>query len=497
MIVQTLSGKVEGLNIEGAYVFRGIPYASAAGGPRRFKPPAPPLPWQGVKSCDRFGPIAPQIPAQEGILSELAQSEDCLVLNVWTPADLSDGLKPVMVYIHGGGFVGGTGAECDGLRFASEEGIVYVSINYRLGALGFLELRELLGEEYATSGNHGMLDIVAALQWVQHNIAAFGGDPSRVTVIGNSAGAKCVASLYVMPSARGLFHRAIAQSGATQAIRDPQTASVTSRRMLEKLGLTPANSHRLLELPAEKLIEAQSAVGFDTSHSLHMFGPVADGLVIPPDPLGSLQGSQGLPPLLIGFNEEEAAIFIQNDPRLQSPNMEVLEGFFGRNANAVWSAYQHYRRSVSPDVAWTRTLTEHLYGIGAMQFAEAVAISGAPVWMYRLRCGGRLGAIHGYEGSLIQAAFTAGSTGAPSPLCAAPSDDPYAVTAEKIELARGMRAAWSAFIHSGDPNTELLPAWPVYGEEHATLVLDLASSVRKDLPAPAGIDVPHQVWRMA
>lgn len=495
MIVQTLSGKVEGLKLEGAYVFRGIPYASSAGGSRRFKPPTPPLPWEGVKRCDRFGAIAPQNPAQEEILSELAQSEDCLYLNVWTPENLSNGPKPVMVYIHGGGFVGGSGAECDGLRFASDEGIVYVSINYRLGALGFLELGELLGEEYATSSNNGMLDIVAALQWVQHNIAAFGGDPSRVTVIGNSAGAKCVASLYLMPKAHGLFHRAIAQSGATQAIRDPQTAGVTTRRLLEKLSLTPDNAHLLLELPAEKLIEAQSAVGFDTSHGLHMFGPVADSLVIPLDPLATLKHSQGLPPLLIGFNEEEAAIFIQNDPRLQSPNMEVLEGFFGRNADAVWNAYQHYSKSMSPEVAWTRSLTEHLYGIGAIQFAETVSFSGAPVWMYRLRCGGRLGAIHGYEGSLIQAALAAGDSGfMPT---TPPNDDPYAVTAEMNELARGMRAAWSAFIHSGDPNNGLLPAWPVYGEDHATLLLDLASSVRKDLPAPAGIHVPHQVWRMA
>ncbi|GJM79778.1 hypothetical protein HMSSN139_22740 [Paenibacillus sp. HMSSN-139] len=140
MIVQTLSGKVEGMKLDGAYGFRGIPYASPATGRRRFKPPAPPLPWQGVRRCDRFGDIAPQPPAQQGILSELTQSEDCLNLNVWTPEDLSDGPKPVMVYIHGGGFVAGTGAECDGARYASEEGIVYVSINYRLGALGFLYL---------------------------------------------------------------------------------------------------------------------------------------------------------------------------------------------------------------------------------------------------------------------------------------------------------------------------------------------------------------------
>ncbi|MDU4696463.1 MULTISPECIES: carboxylesterase/lipase family protein [Paenibacillus] len=493
MIVQTLSGKVEGVKLDGAYVFRGIPYAAPTGGSRRFKPPASPLPWQGVRRCDRYGHIAPQNPAQEGLLSELTQSEDCLVLNVWTPQDLGDELKPVMVYIHGGGFVGGTGADCEGTKYASEEGMVYVSINYRLGALGFLELSELLGEEYAASGNNGMLDIVTALQWVQHNIAAFGGDPSSVTVIGNSAGAKCVASLYVMPKAHGLFHRAIAQSGATQAIRDRQTASVTTRRLLEQLKISPSEAHHLLELPAEKLIEAQAAIGFDTSRGLHMFGPVADGLVIPFDPLESLKGNEGLPPLLIGSNEEEAAIFIHNDPLLRSPDRGALERLLGSNAEVAWEAYQHYQTSMPTEVAWNRTLTEHLYTIGAMQFAEAIALSGAPVWMYRLRCAGRLGAIHGFEGSLIQTALAAGDPGSIPTL---PSDDPYLVTAEMNELAHGMRAAWCAFIRNGDPNTGLLPAWPVYGKDHATLVLDLVSSVHKDLPTPAGIRVPHQVWRM-
>lgn len=490
MIVQTLSGTVEGENLNGAYVFRGIPYAAPPVGKRRFKPPLPPQPWPGVRPCKPFGPIAPQKHNPQSGMPELVQSEDCLNLNVWTPG-AGDKLKPVMVYIHGGGFISGNGAECDGFRYAAEDGIVYVSINYRLGALGFLYLGDLLGKEYATSGNNGMLDIAAALQWVQLNITAFGGDPSRVTVIGNSAGAKCTAALYVMKTTRGLFHRAIAQSGATQSIRDCQTANVTTLRLLEELGLSQVQAHQLLELPAERIIEAQSAIGSNTSRSLHMFGPVSDGHVIPVDPLGSLTGSIGLPPLLIGTNEEEAAIFVHDDPVLQTPAFETLERFFGANAPVVWDAYGRYNQSMSSSDAWNKALTEHLYTIGAMQFAEAVTSSGTSVWMYRLQCGGTLGAIHGYEGSLIHAQLIR------NPMSEMPSnEDPYAVAAESYALANAMREAWVAFIQSGDPNIHALPAWPVYGSGHATMVLDKISCVRDDLPVPAGIGVPHPVWRM-
>ncbi|WP_098741860.1 carboxylesterase family protein [Paenibacillus sp. EZ-K15] len=490
MIVQTLSGKVAGVKLKGSYVFRGIPYAAPPIGKRRFKPPAPPLSWPGVRQCNQFGPIAPQKHNPHGCMPELVQSEDCLNLNVWT-SDASENLKPVMVYIHGGGFVSGMGAECDGSRYAAENGIVYVSINYRLGALGFLYLGGLLGKDYETSGNNGMLDIAAALQWVQFNITAFGGDPSRVTVIGNSAGAKCTAALYVMKTTRGLFHQAIAQSGATQSIRDCQTANVTSLQLLEELGLSQAQAHQLLELPAEKIIEAQSTIGSDTSRSLHMFGPVSDGHVIPVDPLASITGSIDLPPLLIGTNEDEAAIFIHDDPLLQSPASETLDRFFGANAAVVWDAYGRYNQSMSSSDAWNKALTEHLYTIGAMQFAEAVASSGTSVWMYRLQCGGTLGAIHGYEGSLIHAALPH------NPMSTLPTnEDPYAVTAESYALAGAMREAWVAFIQSGDPNIHALPAWPVYGSGYATMVLDKICCVREDLPVPAGIGVPHQVWRM-
>ncbi|MFB9328166.1 carboxylesterase/lipase family protein [Paenibacillus aurantiacus] len=487
MLVQTCSGLVQGIALDGAYVFRGIPYAAPPIGSQRFKAPMPVSAWRGIRTCDRFGPIAPQKNVPNGFMPELAQSEDCLNLNVWT-SGTSAALKPVMVYIHGGGFVSGKGAECDGLRYAVEDGFVFVSINYRLGTLGFLYLGELLGEEYGTSGNNGMLDIVAALQWVQRNIAAFGGDPSQVTVIGNSAGAKCAATLYAMDAARGLFRGVIAQSGATQSIRDRHTANTTTMRLLDELGITRSQAHRLLELPAERLIEAQSAIGFDTSRSLHMFGPVADGSVIPTEPLGSLGTRSHLPPLLIGTNEDEAASFIQGDPLLWPPSLEIAGRLFGTSAPIVWESFVQYNDILPSAQAWSRTLSEHLYTIGAMQLAAAAADAGASVWMYRLQCGGPLGAIHGYEGSLINGPQNADSAINP--------DDPHRVDPEDYPLARGMRAAWVAFAKTGNPNVTLLPAWPVYDSERSTMVFNRVSRVRTDLPEPAGAGVPHQVWRV-
>lgn len=488
MIVQTDAGKVAGVLCKGAHVFWGIPYAAPANGNRRFKPPAPPLPWSGIKDCRHVGTIAPQNVGGQGSSTTLVQSEDCLHLNVWTSGSDKE-LKPVLVFIHGGGFISGSGADSDGSRYVVEDGLVYVSINYRLGVLGFLHLEDILGEEYMTSGNNGMLDIVFALEWVQRNISAFGGDPERVTVSGASAGAKCTASLYVMEAAQGLFCRAIAQSGATQAIRDRSTANVTTLRILEKLGLTE-DPGRLLELPFETLIEAQSAIGSGTSRSLHMFGPVADGRIIPLKPLSKLANREKMPPMLIGTNEDESTIFIHNDIELQSPNLATLERFFGRNALTVWAAYLCYTETMSDADAWRTILTEHLYTVGAIQFANALASSGTPVWMYRLRSGGVLGATHGYESSLIH--FANSSHPVPVHLI----NDPHTIPTEQYELARNMRKSWLTYIRHGNPNSDALPVWPTYNNECSTMVLDKVSYVQENMPQPAGIGVHHQVWRI-
>ncbi|MCM3628507.1 carboxylesterase family protein [Paenibacillus glycanilyticus] len=488
MIIQTSSGQVKGVPLNGSFVFRGIPYAAAPAGQLRFKPPQPPPAWEGVRDCNLYGPIAHQNVDPNSMLPELEHSEDCLNLNVWTAGPVGQ-LRPVMVYIHGGGFISGKGADCDGSRYAAEDGMVYVSINYRLGALGYLYLGDVLGEEYAASGNNGMLDILAALRWVQTNIAAFGGDPGRVTVLGNSAGAKCTATLYAMKAAEGLFHRAIAQSGATQSIRDKKTASVTTRRLLDVLGLGPEEAGKLLELPAKQLIDAQMKVGPNTSSNLHMFGPVADGIHIPLNPLASVKEAEKLPPLLIGTNEDESTLFIFYDQGLQRPDAGTLERLFGENRLAAWDTFCRHSETLPVHKAWSKALTEHLYTIGSMQLAEAVASTGTPVWMYRLVYGGTLGATHGYEGSLINHAA--------DPACdqSVLTDDPHHVPAEARQLAAHMRLAWNQFVRSGDPNASELPIWPHYNNKQSVLMFNLDSHVQDKLTPPVGIACGHQVWR--
>lgn len=488
VIIQTSSGHVKGVQLNGCYAYRGIPYAQAPVGELRFKPPQDPSAWEGVRDCGSFGPIAYQNVDPNRTFPELAYSEDCLNLNVWTTGP-AEQLRPVLVYIHGGGFIGGKGADCDGSRYAAEEDFVFVSLNYRLGALGFLALEEILGEKYAASGNNGMLDIIAALRWVQTNIAAFGGDPARVTVMGNSAGAKCTATLYTMKAAEGLFHRAVTQSGATQSIRDKKTAALTASRLLHALGLKPEEAERLLELPAEQLIQAQMKVGPDTAGNLHMFGPVADGILIPIDPIRYLTEAEKLPPLLIGSNEDEAASFIFYDPGLQKPDADTLSRLFGENQQEVWHSFFRHSETLPVEKAWSKALTEHLYAIGCMQLAQAVAASGAPVWMYRLTYGGWLGAIHGYEGSLINFAEN------PKRDLSNKANDPYFIADEASGLAAGMRAGWNAFIRCGDPNTPELPEWPEYGPNQSVMMLQLNSFVQENLTPPIGISVQHQVWR--
>ena len=302
MIVTTAQGQLEGIERHGAWQFRGIPYAAPPVGELRFRPPEPPVPWEGVRSAAEFGPVSWQSMGGTAQLlgdGERETSEDCLFLNVTTPA-CDDGARPVMVWIHGGGFVNGSGSVpwYDGTRLVTRGDVVVVSINYRLGALGFLWLGDL-DPGRASSGVNGLLDQVAALRWVHDNIAAFGGDPGNVTVFGESAGAMSVATLLALPAARGLFHKAVAQSGAASNTFSPKVASEITSSIMSRLGVTDLDG--LLAATPEALLDATAKVTGELFHdpgrisgptgiALAMpFQPVVDGEWLPVDPLEAVR----------------------------------------------------------------------------------------------------------------------------------------------------------------------------------------------------------------
>lgn len=439
-IVHTPDGQIQGRHEQGLLAFRGLPYAKP---PQRFLPPEPPEPWIGIRVTDQYGPMAIQSLDPALIAS---QSEDCLTLNIWTPG-LESPLRPVLFYIHGGGFTGGTGGDdiYAGNSFAHNNDIVVVTMNYRLGVFGFLDVSPWLGEAYQASGNNGLLDLIQALRWVQDNIACFGGDPCRVTIMGQSAGGKAVGGLLYAPAAEGLFQQAIAISGSVQAIRDQATATKLAQSYLDTLALPEQGIRRLAELPAATLIQAQHAWVRDTS-GIHLFGPVIDGRTIVEPPLGGLKQRATLPALLIGTNQHEAAGFIANDAHMRQPTPELLHRMFGLNAPAVEAAYiRHSGRSLAEPVdaaSWEDVLTDHMYRLGALRTADAWSQAGAPVWLYRFDRPGPLGkASHAEEFDFVW--------------------NNQHVPAGEEELARTIHQAWTSFIHHGSP-AATLPEWPPY-----------------------------------
>lgn len=439
-IVHTPDGQIQGRHEQGLLAFRGLPYAKP---PQRFLPPEPPEPWTGIRVTDQYGPMAIQSLDPALIAS---QSEDCLTLNIWTPG-LESPLRPVLFYIHGGGFTGGTGGDdiYAGSSFARNGDVVIVTVNYRLGVFGFLDVSPWLGEAYQASGNNGLLDLIQALRWVQANIACFGGDPRRVTIMGQSAGGKAVGGLLYAPAAEGLFQQAIAISGSVQAIRDQATATKLAQSYLDTLALPELELRRLAELPAATLIQAQHAWARDTS-GIHLFGPVIDGRTIVEPPLGGLKQRATLPALLIGTNQHEAAGFIANDAHMRQPTPELLHRMFGLNAHAVEAAYiRRSGRSLAEPVdaaSWEDVLTDHMYRLGALRTADAWSQAGAPVWLYRFDRPGPLGkASHAEEFDFVW--------------------NNQHVPAGEEELARTIHQAWTSFIHHGSP-AAALPEWPPY-----------------------------------
>ncbi len=474
--VETTGGVVEGFEDEGALVFRGIPYAEPPLADLRFRAPEPPRPWRGVRDATRFGASPPQLELSVDFLPGMEvgeQSEDCLVLNLATPA-CDAAARPVLVFLHGGGFTIGSGSQpmYDPRALARRGDALVVTLSYRLGALGFLHLDEIAGRAFGAEGNAGLLDQVAALRWVKANAAAFGGDPRRVTIFGESAGGMSVATLLALPAAGGLFQGAIAQSGAAHNVHDAAGATRVAAELLAELG---APASRLRDLPVERILEAQARVlarHRGDPQLLLPFQPVVDGRVLPTPPLEALRrGAAGGVPVLIGTTRDEFAILgrLQRGlERLDAAGLaERVRARVGdERAPALLAAYREALPDASPAALFDALETDRLFRIPALRLEQALREGGSRTFLYLFTWesvffGGRLGACHG-----IELPFVFGAIGSKA-------GDAFAGGGpEAQELAARVMDAWAAFARRGEPGHAGLPEWPACdAERRATMLL--------------------------
>ena len=488
-IVETTAGQVQGRVKNGIGDFRGIPYAAPPVGDLRFRPPQPVEPWTGVRDATAFGPMAMQ---NQGAMEAMfgapprAMSEDCLTLNIWTPA-CDDARRPVMVWIHGGAFLLRHGATpwYDGRSFARDD-VVLVTINYRLGAFGFLHVDG--------QGNNGILDQVAALEWVRDNITAFGGDPGNVTAFGESAGAMSVGTLLGLPAAKGLFVKAIPESGAAHHGKAEEQADRVTTEFLAAAGIEPGPdvADRLRAIPAEKLLEAQSAVVERELSGGLAFTPVVDGVVLPEAPIDAIgKGQAAGVSVLIGTTRDEMKLFSMLDPSLgglDDARVAKRVGAMLAEPGGAADVVAHYRRrraDVSTADLWSALGTDMVFRIPAVRLAERQSALGNAVYMYRFDYstpvfGGQLGACHALEIPFVFESLR----GAGADMLVGPIDD------DMVTLSRRMHEAWVAFARTGRPGADGLPEWPRYtADDRATMIFDFDPKIVDD---PAGED--REAW---
>jgi para-nitrobenzyl esterase len=477
--VNTSAGKIRGLVIDKVYAFKGIPYGASTAGKRRFMPPVKPEAWTGIKDTIAWGPEAPQvsphteIPEVRATIPGTGMSEDCLRLNIWTNGFGRNDKRPVMVWLHGGGFTSGNGSYTiyDGTNLAKKRDVVAVTINHRLNSFGFLHLPEIGGAKFAQASNVGMLDAIAALQWVRDNIANFGGDPNNVTIFGQSGGAGKVSTLLAMPGAKGLFHRAIIQSGSNLKAVSADDATKSARALMAKLNVKTVDD--LQKVPMDQLIQATTA-----TQGLRL-APVI-GPSLPRDPFSPDAPAMSADvPVLLGTVETEVTFFPNtqmepiDDTALRARVKQATRAEDAQVTHLI-DLYRQGRPGVSNiDVALILE-SDTRFRPGVVTEAELKSAQKAPVYMYYFTWrspvrDGKLKTFHTLE----------------IPFVTDNVDNATSMTGtgqDRYALADKMSAAWTAFARTGNPNHKGLPTWPKFDpmSTRATMIFNNECKVVND-----------------
>ena len=485
-IVSTKNGKLEGSFQNRIYVFKGIPYAAAPVGNLRWMPPQPERQWSGIRPAKKYGAIASQnlmvmsVPVASSFEDQV-QSEDCLFLNIWTPG-LDDARRPVMFWIHGGAFIMGSGTESflESGKLALRGDIVLVSINYRLGALGFMNLKEITSGKIPASGNEGLLDQVAALEWVRENIAAFGGNPDNITIFGFSAGGMSVGTLLAMSAARGKFHKAINRSGAANVVATLENSMQISEQFFKILGVKGKDIDSLRALKIKQLLDGQQQLSIKLREAENRptpFQPVIDGTFLSEYQMISIKKGSAKNIVIIAGNTldenkamhamdsnisglDEAGLIIRLNKQLPA---QLVSGLVKTYSDAL----QKHGIKPTPSDILGNINTDLMLRIPTIRLVETQRDNGVPAYNYLFTykspaMGGVFGAMHGLDNPLLFGNLDAEFTG---------------FSPEVENLSNKLQDSCAAFAHTGDPSCKSIGKWPVYGESRMTMIFDINTRI--------------------